>query len=253
MSVKVEICLDSVESAVASQAGGANRVELCDNLVEGGTTPSFGMVKLVRELIDIDVMAMIRPRGGDFLYTDHELAVMEQDLIAFREIDIEGVVFGLLNPDGTVDREKTACLVEKAKSGSRPKWVTFHRAFDMARDPFEALDTLIELGVDRILTSGQAASAAAGANLIRELQAKAGERMIIMPAVGIDASNVAQLVNQTQVTEVHIGSSVKEWVHSSMTFQNHLVHMSDDESISEFDRLQASAEKVASLVNALKE
>ncbi len=250
MAIKVEICLDSVDSAVAAQQGGADRVELCDNLAQGGTTPSWGMVQLARQQIDVGLMVIVRPRGGDFLYSDAEFAVMKRDVAHLCGSGADGVVLGCLNSDGTVDKRRTAALIELAKSGDRPLSVTFHRAFDMTRDPFEALETLLELGVDRVLTSGQASSAMAGGELINQLQAVAGNRLIVLPAVGINAGNVAQLVAETGVQEVHIGGAVRERIASQMAFQNHLVHMGPNGE-SEFDVWRTSAEKVHAIVEKL--
>ena len=251
--MQIEICLDSVESAVAAQEGGAHRVELCDNLVQGGTTPSLGMIERVRQKIDLGLMVIVRPRGGDFLYSDDEFGVMKRNVKLLYLLGVDGAVFGLLNSDGTVDRERTAELIETAKTRPKPLSVTFHRAFDMTRDPFEALDTLLELGVDRILTSGQAANAMAGARLIGRLQQHAGERAIILPAVGIGSHNAAELVRQTGVHELHIGSAVRERIPSQMIHKNHLTKMGADDVQSEYDLIRTSAEKVRELVAAVQE
>ncbi|MCC7306747.1 MAG: copper homeostasis protein CutC, partial [Acidobacteria bacterium] len=161
----LEVCVDSVESAFAAEKGGADRVELCDNLVEGGTTPSAGSIEAARERLSIKLHVIVRPRGGDFLYSDIELDVMKRDILTAKDLGADGVVIGVLNADGTIDREHTRELVEIA----RPMSVTFHRAFDMTREPFEAMETLIDLGIDRILTSGQEPGAEKGVELIREL------------------------------------------------------------------------------------
>ncbi len=249
--IKVEICLDSVESAVAAQQGGADRVELCDNLSQGGTTPSLGMIKQVREQTDLGLMVIVRPRGGDFLYTTAEFDVMRHDMQQLHSLGTDGVVLGCLSSNGTVDKKRTAGLIQLAKAGDRPLSVTFHRAFDMTRDPFEALETLLELGVDRVLTSGQATSAMAGAELIKQLQSAAGDRLTVLPAVGIGANNVAELVAKTAVREVHIGGAVREREKSQMEFQNQLVSMGPNGE-SEFDVWRTSAEKVQSIVTKLK-
>src|SRR5688572_20212403 len=151
--VTMEVCSDSVEGARAAQQGGAQQVELCDNLIEGGTTPSAGTIAVARQQLDIELNVMIRPRGGDFCYSELEFEVMKYDIQQARQLGANGVVIGLLNGDGSVDRERTEALVKLA----RPLRVTFHRAFDMSRDPQTALETLIELGLDRVLTSGQEA------------------------------------------------------------------------------------------------
>jgi copper homeostasis protein len=200
--VTFEVCVDSAEAALAAQEGGAARVELCSDLLEGGLTPTHGTLKVARARLQIKIMAMIRPRGGDFCYSDVEFAVMREDLLAAKAIGADGVVFGLLNPDGTIDRDRTRELVELA----RPLPVTFHRAFDMTRDPFEALDTLIALGVERVLTSGQEPSVVEGLDLITELVKRAGGRMVVMPGGGITDRNVARVVAQAGVREVHFAA-----------------------------------------------
>ena len=163
-NVVVEVCLDSADSALAAQLGGADRVELCDNLIEGGTTPSAGKIAAARGAIEIGLHVMIRPRGGDFCYSPLEVDAMLHDLAVAGDLGADGVVFGALRPDGTIDRETCARLIEAA----RPLAVTFHRAFDMTRDPRAALATLIDLAVDRLLTSGQEATVLEGADRIAE-------------------------------------------------------------------------------------
>jgi copper homeostasis protein len=150
-NIPLEICLESCEDAIAAQKGGAQRVELCDNLIEGGTTPSAGMIAMTREYRSIGLQVIIRPRGGDFCYSEIELDAMKYDIHHCKTLGVDGVVFGLLKSDGNIDYERTRELIEIA----RPMNVTFHRAFDMCKDPYQALEELIELGVDRILTSGQ--------------------------------------------------------------------------------------------------
>ncbi len=214
-----EVCVDSIASAVAAEEGGADRVELCSDLLEGGLTPSAGMLAVARETLRIDIMVMIRARGGDFCYSDFEFWAMQKDIVAAREAGANGVVFGILGPDGDVDRERTAALIARA----RPLPVTFHRAFDMTRDPFEALETLVALGVDRVLTSGQEASVPEGVGLIAELVRRAAGRIIVMPGGGITERNVAKVVSETGVSEVHFGGG--EAVESPMRFRNPRVFM----------------------------
>lgn len=212
--IKVEVCIDSIQSALASQQGGADRVELCDNLVEGGTTPSAGAIAIVREHLTIGVQVMIRPRGGDFCYSDLEFAIMQRDIDLAKSLGADGVVIGLLKPDGTVDKERSATLIALA----RPMSVTFHRAFDMTRDPFEALNELIALGVDRILTSGHEDSVLEGLDLITELVAKAGDQVIIMPGAGVTTRNIGKIIAQSKAREVHIAPTTS--VNSQMTYRN---------------------------------
>lgn len=200
--VTFEVCVDSAEAALAAERGGAGRVELCSDLLEGGLTPSHGTLVVARRELRAGLMAMVRPRGGDFCYSATEFAVMREDVLAAKALGADGVVFGLLLPDGTVDAERTRELIELA----RPLPVTFHRAFDMTRDPFEALDTLIGLGVDRLLTSGQEPSVVEGLALIAELARRAAGRIIVMPGGGITARNVARVVAEAGVREVHFAS-----------------------------------------------
>jgi copper homeostasis protein len=198
--VLVEACVDSVESALAAEQGGAGRVELCDDLVEGGTTPSAGTIAECRRRLSIPVYVMIRPRGGDFLYSDIELDVMHRDIVLARQLGADGVVLGLLLKNGTVDAVRTAALVRAA----RPLDVTFHRAIDVARDPDDALEALVVAGVDRVLTSGQAPTAPQGARVIARLVQRSAGRIVVLAGGGIDERNVRGLVQRTGVQEVHV-------------------------------------------------
>ena len=201
--VLIEGCVDSVPSAIAAEAGGAGRVELCDNLIEGGTTPSAGTIEECKARLRVPVFVMIRPRGGDFLYTDVEYAIMRRDIVHAKRLGADGVVLGLLRADGTVDVERTRLLVDAA----RPLRVTFHRAIDVARDAEEALEALVEMGIDRVLTSGQAPTAVEGAAVIAALVRRAAGRIVVLPACGIDETNAAGLVARTGVREVHLRGS----------------------------------------------
>lgn len=194
----LEICVDSLDSALAAQAGGADRIELCSALSEGGLTPSLGLLETVREHLVIPIQVMIRPRGGDFCYSDLEFRAMRRDIELAKAAGADGVVFGLLQPDGRVDIERTRALLEAA----RPMSITFHRAFDLTSDPFIALETLIGLGVDRLLTSGQAATAYEGLDLIARLVTRADQRIKIMPGGGVEA-HVGEIIEASGVSEVH--------------------------------------------------
>ncbi len=189
-------------------------MELCAGLVEGGITPSAGLIRTTRQAIDIDLHVMIRPRGGDFCYTPPEIEAMLEDIAVAADAGAEGVVFGMLQPDGKVD----TTLTEKLIAASRPMSVTFHRAFDMADDPFEALETLIELGVDRILTSGQEAGVMEGLELLAELIERAGERIVVMPGCGITPRNLDRVLRETGAREVHVVGT--ETVESPMQYRN---------------------------------
>lgn len=213
MSRILEIAVFNIDSAIAAAEAGADRLELCENPQDGGTTPSYGFMKTVRELVSIPIFPIIRPHGGDFLYSDAAFRVMQKDIALAKELGFEGVVLGLLKSDGSIDAERTAQLVEQAY----PMEVTFHRAFDRAKDPLEALATIIQTGCSRILTSGQQPSAFDAKELIQELVVKAADRIIIMPGSGVRASNIRALANATDAQELH--SSARKLVASPMDFQ----------------------------------
>jgi copper homeostasis protein len=217
--IVLEICAGSVTSSLAAQAGGAQRVEFCDNLLEGGTTPSFGQLAAARDRLWITLNAIIRPRGGDFLYSELEFEVMERDVLACRKIGVDGIVIGLLNQDGSIDIPRTKRLVELA--GTMP--VTFHRAFDVARDPQQALEDIISTGCTRLLSSGQAATALEGAALLNQLQQQAGDRLIVMPGAGVRGNNIGELVQKTGCREFH--SSGRAPFPSAMNYRNPAVKM----------------------------
>lgn len=195
-----EICANSVESCVAAQAGGADRVELCAGIPEGGTTPSCGDIATARELLTTTRLhVIIRPRGGDFLYSPIEQRIMLKDIETARNLGADGVVFGCLTPEGDIDRP----LMEQLMKAAQGMSVTFHRAFDVCRDPHRALEQIIALGCDRLLTSGQQATAEAGAGLIARLVEQAAGRIIVMPGSGIRPSNIAAIERVTRATEFH--------------------------------------------------
>ncbi len=237
--VLLEICIDSVESALNAQAGGADRVELCSALFEGGLTPSAGLLEVVRDRVKLSVAAMIRPRGGDFCYGDDEFAVMECDIVMAKELGADVIVLGLLNPDGTIDTRRTERLIELA----RPLPVTFHRAFDMAGgDPFEALEAVIDTGATRLLTSGQERTAVEGMDLIAELVQKAGDRLIIMPGGGVTERNLEKILRHTGAREIHgSASGAKD---SRMTFRNTRVYMGGQMGPPEYGQKVAQENRV---------
>jgi len=240
--ITFEICVDSVEGALAAQTGGAQRVELCDNLLEGGTTPSSGTIALARQQLQIGLQVIIRPRGGDFCYSELEFAVMRYDVETAKQLGADGVVIGLLNPDGTIDKVRTAELMAVA----RPLNVTFHRAFDMTCDPHQALEDLIDLGVDRVLTSGQESSALEGLDLIAALVQQANGRIIIMPGGGINARNLSRIVAQSGVRELHM--TARSEVESRMIYRNLRPKMGGTLHPPEFTRLVTDAERVQTLI-----
>jgi len=195
----IEIATSDFSTTAAAVAGGADRVELCANLAEGGTTPSLGTIRKCREKFSVQLYPIIRPRGGDFLYSADEFAVMMEDVLLCKSLGCDGVVIGILLQDGTIDRDRTARLTDAAY----PMGVTFHRAFDRAADPFAALETIIDCGCERILTSGQQPAVTEGVRLVASLQEKANERIIIMPGSGVRKENIRMLAEQTGCTEFH--------------------------------------------------
>ena len=240
----LEICIDSIEAAIAAQAGGADRLELCGNLLEGGTTPTKSMVELCRQYSDLPIMMMVRPRGGDFLYSDYEFELMQKDIQLAKEMGVKGVVLGLLLEDGNIDVYRTRQLVELA----RPLEVTFHRAFDRVRNPYLALRELINLKVDRILTSGLKPTVPEGISLIKELIQQAGDELIIMPGSGVNETNVADIIAQTGAREVH--SSAKHQISSQMLYANPDVYMGA-EGVDEYQRNTVSEARVRAMREAM--
>lgn len=219
MSVLVEACVDSVASAIAAERGGAGRLELCDNLFDGGTTPSGGMIAAVKERVSIPVFVIVRPRGGGFVYSDDELDVMRRDVELAARFGADGVVFGILTSDACVDVARTRELVSAA--GSLP--VTFHRAFDLTRDRAEALEAVIASGGARVLTSGGAPTAIEGAGAIDALVARAAGRLEVMAGGGVREENVAELVQRAGVREVHVRGTVL--ARTSMPSVNRAIHL----------------------------
>jgi copper homeostasis protein len=203
----LEICANSVASALAAQAGGAQRVELCTNLAEGGTTPSYGEIAMARKLLQIQLYVLIRPRPGDFVYSDLEYNIMRADMERVISLGCDGIVLGILKADGHIDKERCRHLVDMARSAGLG--VTFHRAFDMVANQLQALEDIIGLGCDRILTSGAQPTAIAGAATIAQLVKAAAGRIIIMPGSGINATNIAELKWVTGATEFHTSAKVK--------------------------------------------
>lgn len=238
----VEACVDSVASAVAAERGGAGRVELCADLASGGTTPSAGTIALTRERVRIPVFVLVRARDGDFLVDADELETMRRDVLVARRDGADGVVVGALTADGAVDIAAMRALVAAA----RPMAVTFHRAFDAARDQDEALDVLLSLGVDRVLTSGGAPTARAGANRLAALVRRAAGRIAVLAGGGVRADHVAELVAATGVREVHVrGAAVVE---SGMRHRRPDVAFRRGPSLGEYERLVTSEAEIARIV-----
>jgi copper homeostasis protein len=226
--ITLEICANSVASCIAAQQGGAKRIELCDNLLEGGTTPSYSTIATARGKVNIDLYPIIRPRGGDFLYDDLEFEIMQKDIAMCKQLGCNGVVIGLLTADGRVDVPRTRQLVDLAW----PMGVTFHRAFDMTADPLLALEDIISTGCERILTSGQRNTAMEGAELLKILVETAEGRIIIMAGSGVRANNIAALIKETGATEFH--TSARAYVESGMVYRNPHVSMGGIPGVPEY-------------------
>jgi copper homeostasis protein len=241
-AVICEICVDSIAGVCAAQAAGAARVELCADLLEGGITPSRGMIRHARTVAGIKLNVMIRPRGGDFLFDDDEFAIMQSDIETAKAEGADGVVIGLLTAAGEVDAARTRELISHA----RPLSVTFHRAFDMTREPFEAIETLIGLGVDRVLTSGQEATVLEGLPLIAELIERAGSRIVVMPGGGITARNIDRIVATACPGEIHFAAL--EQAESRMRFRPQHVFMGGELRPPEYDRLETSAASIRAIM-----
>lgn len=229
MTIKIEVCANSLESALNAQKGGADRVELCTNLYEGGTTPSMGEISLARELLHIEFNVLIRPRGGDFLYSKNEIEIIKRDVLNCKNIGVDGVVIGFLKTDGSIDKNLTKEVTELAK----PMKVTFHRAFDMCKNPETALEELIEIGVDRVLTSGAENKAIEGVGLLNKLVKQAANRIIIMPGSGIRLNNINELIQKTEATEFHL--SERKFLASKMTFKRENIFMGGLPQIPEYE------------------
>ncbi len=215
----LEVSIEGVDGLLVAQENGADRVELCASVLEGGVTPSIGIVKEALRRARVPVFVIVRPRGGDFLYSEAEFESMREDVIALKELGVPGVVTGCLTAGGAVDEQRTAELLRLA----RPMHFTFHRAFDMVRDPVPALEALIKLGVDRLLTSGQRATAIEGLANLKHLGQVANGRIIVMPCGGLRAGNIAQVCRETGLWELHFAAHKKE--SSAMTYLNPKVVM----------------------------
>ena len=239
---KLEVVAYNIESALRAQHGGADRIELCADPGEGGTTPAYGTIEVVRQNINVDLYVMIRPRGGDFEYSSYEFHAMKRDMAQAQKLSADGVVFGILQRDGSVDKKRCAELIQRA----RPLKVTCHRAFDRTRDPFQALEDCIEIGFDRILTSGMAPTAPEGANVLRELVARAGDRIIIMPGSGVNDTNLTQLIEITRAKEYH--SSAVAYRKSTMEYVNPDLKAMGSDATHEFEVRTCDVGKIARMV-----
>lgn len=241
----LEICAGSVESAIAARDGGAQRIELCAALEVGGVTPSAGLIAEARKVNGLTLNVIIRPRGGDFLYNEYEVACMEEDIRTCRSLGVDGVVIGALTAEGDIDSAACQRLINAAEGMS----VTFHRAFDMCRNPQKALEELIALGCHRVLTSGQAATAQTGIPLLKELVKQADNRIIIMPGCGVSSANAAAILQATGATEIH--ASARKSVGSRMIFRHSGVSMGASD-IDEYARKETDVNEVRAIVNSIK-
>ncbi|WAC39847.1 copper homeostasis protein CutC [Pedobacter sp. SL55] len=240
----LEICANSVESAIAAQQGGADRIELCTNLAEGGTTPSYGQIKWCVENLNTEVWPLIRPRGGDFLYSDAEFENILEDISYCKQIGCKGLVTGLLNKNGDIDEQRCAKIISVAS----PMPVAFHRAFDMSADLSKSLEKIIKLGFVRILTSGGKENAFVGAKKLKELVIQADNRIEIMPGAGINADNLLEIAQTTGARNFH--TTAKSIVASKMQFRNEASKMAG-ENTDEFSHEQTDLIKVKVLKEIL--
>ena len=247
MHFKLEICVDNVDSAIEAQVAGADRIELCDNLIEGGTTPGSGTIVSARNNLSIGLNVIIRPRAGDFLYTDLEYDIMRREIDMCGEIGVDGIVLGILRSDGAIDLDRTAKLIEIA----HPMSATFHRAFDMCSDPIKGLENVIASGADRLLTSGQKNRALDGADLISQLVSIAASRIIIMPGSGINVANIVNIATKTGAMEFHLTG--RKVIKSNMIFRKEDVSMGGDTEISEFEKKVVDPEVIKTIIRTLRD
>jgi copper homeostasis protein len=242
----IEICVEGIDGLIAAQQAGADRVELCASLIEGGITPSLGTVRLALELATVPFHVIVRPRGGDFLYSDGEYRSMLADVEALRELGVAGVVIGCLNADGTIDETRMTELASRAG----PLNVTCHRAFDMTRDPAEALEALIRCKVGRVLTSGQRDTAVEGADLLGRLVAQAADRIVVMGCGELDAGNIGGVRQRTGLWEMHF-AALKN-VPSSMLYRNRRVGMGGTDLDREYRNTITDGDAVAATIRAAR-
>lgn len=242
----LEVSIEGVDGLLVAQENGADRVELCASVLQGGITPSVGMVREALRQARIPVFVIVRPRGGDFLYSEAEFESMRQDVMALKDLGVPGVVTGCLTAGGEVDEQRTAELLRLA----RPMSFTFHRAFDMVRDPVQALEVLIGLGVDRLLTSGQRGTAVEGLTNLKHLGQVANGRIIVMPCGSIRAANVGQVCRETGLWEVHFAAHTTE--SSAMTYRNPQVAMGLTDQDHEYIKTVTDPTTVRSMVEAAR-
>ena len=246
MNILSEICVESLDGALAAQNAGAHRIELCSSLSEGGLTPSAGLLYQVRKNIQLPIHVMIRPRRGDFCYSSLEIDTMIADITHAKQQGADGIVFGLLNTNGTINIDQTKKLIEHA----HPLPITFHRAFDLTRDPFEALETLITLGINRILTSGCTPTVEQGIETIQKLITEAQNRITIMPGGGITEQNVKTIIQKTNAKEIHFSGRTQ--IESPMQYRNKKLAFSSAPQ-SEYTHHVTNVDRIRAILNATKE
>lgn len=244
-NIKIEVCAYNVESAISAERAGADRIELCDNFQEGGTTPSIGTIKYIKKNLYIDCFVIVRPRGGDFLYTDAEFEVIKEDIKSAIDAGADGIVSGFLLPSGKVNEKRTSEVLEICNSIP----FTFHRAFDVTPDPFEALEILKKLGVKRVLTSGQKADVPAGKEAIKKLVKKAEGKIAILPGGGINPKNIMSVIKETGVNEIHL--SGKNLFDSGMEFYNPKVSFNSNFKMSENKILKTDQKIISEIITII--
>lgn len=247
MKYKLEVIAFNIESCIAAQDAGANRIELCDNPDEGGTTPSYSFIKAARNVLNIDLFVMIRPRGGDFLYSQEEFDIMKDDVAICKELGVDGIVTGILTKEGKVDTEKCREIVELAY----PMYCTFHRAFDRVADPVESMEVLINIGFERMLTSGLQPKASDGAKIIASLIKQSEGRIIVMPGSGINSTNILEIAESTGAHEFHTSARILSPQRN--IYNNPLMNENLQYTTINLDEVANIVEKIKKLESAGKE
>lgn len=236
--MRLEICIDCIESALAAETGGADRIEICGSLAAGGTTPSVGLVQQCLQRCQLPSVVMIRPHDGGFVYSEDDMSTMLNDIAAMKKLGVQGLVLGALTAEGNIDVRTMQRLIEAAGSMQ----VTFHRAFDMVRDPLRAMDEIIGLGVDRLLTSGQKTCAEEGVSLIQQLVVRADGRLSVMAGAGVNASNVRRIIEVTEVTEIHASASISR----TSDFALQEVRFGDDSRVTSVNHVRELIQQMSS-------
>ena len=245
MKRKLEICCYSAESSFKAEHAGANRIELCDNFTEGGTTPSYATIKYAVKNLKIPINVIIRPRGGDFLYSNMEFEIMKQDILEMKKLGVNGIVFGILKANGEIDIDKIKEIIEL----SYPLEHTFHRAFDMCQNHLKSLEQLKKLGIKRILTSGGENTAYNGIKLLSKLVKAAENEIIIMPGSGINENTIGEILQKTEASEFH--SSAKTFVNSNMNYFNPNITMGKNQNIDEYKKISIDTNQIKKMLKII--